>query len=37
MYKGHEKNIHHLLSFDRHLISVDEGSCVRVWDIDTEG
>ncbi|GAB6028898.1 WD repeat-containing protein 36 [Chamberlinius hualienensis] len=35
-YKGHEKPVHILLSFGRHLISVDETSSVKVWDIGSE-
>jgi len=36
-FTGHEKSVHCLLPFGRHLISVDELSCVCVWDIATEG
>ncbi|KAK2173340.1 hypothetical protein NP493_883g01001 [Ridgeia piscesae] len=35
-FTGHEKSVHCLLPFGRHLISVDELSCVCVWDIATE-
>ncbi|PIK61910.1 putative WD repeat-containing protein 36 [Apostichopus japonicus] len=36
IYKGHEKNIHLLLSFGEHLISVDEASNLKIWDKETE-
>ncbi|XP_076239663.1 WD repeat-containing protein 36 [Calliopsis andreniformis] len=35
-YKGHECAVHSMLSFGPHLISVDEDSNVKVWDIKTE-
>lgn len=34
IYKGHEQPVHLLLPFGPHLISVDEGSCMKVWDIE---
>ncbi|XP_043255396.1 WD repeat-containing protein 36 [Colletes gigas] len=35
-YKGHESTVHTLLPFGPHLISVDEDSNVKVWDIKLE-
>ncbi|CAG9815275.1 unnamed protein product [Phaedon cochleariae] len=35
-YKGHTKNVHLMIPFGAHLISVDEGSNVKVWDIKAE-
>lgn len=35
-YRGHEQNVRHMLPFGVHLISVDEASTVRVWDIKDE-
>lgn len=35
-YSGHERPIHTLLPFGPHLISVDESSIVKVWDIKSE-
>uniref|UniRef100_A0A1B6HHV9 Uncharacterized protein n=1 Tax=Homalodisca liturata TaxID=320908 RepID=A0A1B6HHV9_9HEMI len=35
-YSGHERPVHALLPFGPHLISVDESSVVKVWDIKTE-
>ncbi|XP_054268854.1 WD repeat-containing protein 36 [Macrosteles quadrilineatus] len=35
-YAGHNKAIHLLLPFGPHLISVDESSSLRVWDIKSE-
>ena len=37
MFEGHKSNIHFILSFGSHLISVDEESTVRVWLIQTTG
>lgn len=34
VYKGHKQPVHLLLPFGPHLISVDEGSCLKVWDIE---
>lgn len=34
VYKGHDQPVHLLLPFGPHLISVDEGSCMKVWDIE---
>ncbi|CAC5374475.1 UTP21 [Mytilus coruscus] len=36
-YEGHEYPVHLLLPFGNHLISVDTGSNVKVWDIHSEG
>ncbi|CAH0553974.1 unnamed protein product [Brassicogethes aeneus] len=35
-YSGHKKPVHLMIPFGVHLISVDEGSCVKVWDIKAE-
>nr|XP_033332370.1 WD repeat-containing protein 36 [Megalopta genalis] len=35
-YKGHECAVHSLLPFGPHLISIDEESNVKVWDIKSE-
>ncbi|XP_064624692.1 WD repeat-containing protein 36-like [Lineus longissimus] len=35
-YEGHEKDVHLLLPFGNHLISVDEDSCLKIWDIRSE-
>ncbi|XP_043480931.1 WD repeat-containing protein 36 [Leptopilina heterotoma] len=35
-YKGHESTVHCLLPFGPHLLSVDEDSNVKVWDIKSE-
>lgn len=35
-YVGHDATVHALLPFGPHLISVDEFSAVKVWDIKTE-
>ena len=35
-YSGHESLIHNLLPFGPHLLSVDEDSNVKVWDIKSE-
>ncbi|GAB0087952.1 WD repeat-containing protein 36 [Sergentomyia squamirostris] len=35
-YPGHGGNVHLLLPFGQHLVSVDEESTVRVWDIEGE-
>ena len=35
IYKGHDCTVHSLLPFGPHLISVDENSNVKVWDIKT--
>lgn len=35
-YSGHESLIHNLLPFGPHLLSVDEDSNVRVWDVKSE-
>lgn len=36
IYKGHLKNVHILLPFGGHLISVDEDSTMKIWNIKTE-
>ncbi|KOX73225.1 WD repeat-containing protein 36 [Melipona quadrifasciata] len=36
IYKGHDCTVHTLLPFGQHLISVDENSNVKVWNIKTE-
>uniref|UniRef100_A0A1A9WSG0 Small-subunit processome Utp21 domain-containing protein n=1 Tax=Glossina brevipalpis TaxID=37001 RepID=A0A1A9WSG0_9MUSC len=33
VYRGHTKNVHTLLPFARHLIAVDEGNVLKVWNI----
>ncbi|XP_072173327.1 WD repeat-containing protein 36-like [Diadema setosum] len=35
-YTGHEANVHLLLPFGDHLISADEDSCLKIWDIESE-
>ncbi|XP_069127390.1 WD repeat-containing protein 36-like [Argopecten irradians] len=35
-YEGHEKDIRLLLPFGEHLVSVDDDSIVKVWDVDAE-
>ncbi|XP_071864291.1 WD repeat-containing protein 36 [Bombus fervidus] len=35
-YKGHDYTVHILLPFGFHLISIDENSNVKLWDIKTE-
>ncbi|XP_003426057.1 WD repeat-containing protein 36 [Nasonia vitripennis] len=35
-YKGHESQVHLLLPFGPHLVSIDEGSNLMIWDIKTE-
>ena len=37
VYEGHDTTIHLLLPFAKHLISVDEDSQLKVWDINSEG
>lgn len=36
-YEGHQSNIHLLLPFANHLISVDEDNFVKIWHIKTAG
>lgn len=36
IYKGHKKTIHLMIPFGIHLISVDESSVVKIWDIKAE-
>ncbi|KAG5882141.1 hypothetical protein JTB14_005970 [Gonioctena quinquepunctata] len=35
-YTGHKKNVHLMIPFGAHLISVDESSNVKIWDIKNE-
>ncbi|XP_065339194.1 WD repeat-containing protein 36 [Cloeon dipterum] len=35
-YLGHNLPVHLLLPFGAHLVSVDEGSCLKVWHVDAE-
>lgn len=35
-YKGHTKNIHLMMPFGAHLISIDEGNTLKIWDIKGE-
>ena len=37
VFEEHKSNIHFILSFGSHLISVDEASTVRVWIVETTG
>lgn len=32
-YRGHKKPVHLMLPFGPHLISIDENSCIKIWDI----
>ncbi|KAK9302990.1 hypothetical protein QLX08_005167 [Tetragonisca angustula] len=36
IYKGHDCTVHTLLPFGQHLISIDENSNVKVWNIKTQ-
>lgn len=36
VYRGHRKPVHLMLPFGPHLISIDEGSVLRIWDIKEE-
>ncbi|XP_018334010.1 WD repeat-containing protein 36 [Agrilus planipennis] len=36
VYRGHAKSVHLMLPFGIHLISIDEGNKVKVWDIINE-
>lgn len=36
-YKGHQHPVHLLLPYGKHLISVDDASCLKIWDITSEG
>lgn len=36
-YEGHDHHVHLLLTFGQHLISVDEASSVKIWDIKSQG
>ncbi|ELT99075.1 hypothetical protein CAPTEDRAFT_181222, partial [Capitella teleta] len=35
-YKGHQHPVHLLLPYGKHLISVDDASCLKIWDITSE-
>uniref|UniRef100_A0A1Q3EZB5 Putative wd repeat protein n=1 Tax=Culex tarsalis TaxID=7177 RepID=A0A1Q3EZB5_CULTA len=35
-YRGHGARVHLLLPFGKHLVSVDEGSLVKVWNVSLE-
>lgn len=35
-YRGHRKSVHVMVPFGEHLISIDESSNVKIWDIKTE-
>lgn len=35
-YRGHTKPVHLIMPFGAHLLSIDEHSCLKVWDIKTE-
>lgn len=35
-YKGHEKDVHLMLPFGRHLIAIDDANVMKVWEIRTE-
>lgn len=35
-YRGHRKPVSLMLPFGPHLISIDESSCVKIWDIKAE-
>ena len=36
-FEGHKADVHQILPFASHLISVDEDNCVKIWTIDTAG
>jgi U3 small nucleolar RNA-associated protein 21 len=36
-YVGHEADIHQIMPFAAHLISVDEDNVVKIWDIESTG
>ena len=36
-YQGHTGNVHILLPFGEHLISVDDQNCLKIWDIKARG
>ncbi|XP_030370468.1 WD repeat-containing protein 36 [Scaptodrosophila lebanonensis] len=36
VYRGHQQNVHLLLPFGSHLIAVDTGNVMKVWQINTE-
>lgn len=35
-YRGHERRVHLLLPFGKHLLSVDEASLLKIWFVGTE-
>ena len=37
VFRGHEDEVHLLLPFGGHLVSVDRTSHVKVWDIQSAG
>lgn len=36
-YEGHQADVHLLLPFGDHLISVDKENAVIIWDVESEG
>ena len=36
-YLGHEGNVHTLLPFGEHLVSVDSENSLKIWDIGNRG
>lgn len=36
-YEGHQADVHLLLPFGDHLISVDKDNAVIIWDVESEG
>lgn len=36
-FEGHEHPVHLLLPYGRHLISIDDASCLKIWDIASHG
>ncbi|XP_055587163.1 WD repeat-containing protein 36 [Uranotaenia lowii] len=36
VYRGHERSVHLLLPFGKHLISIDESSLLKIWFVGTE-
>ncbi|XP_053659157.1 WD repeat-containing protein 36 [Anopheles marshallii] len=36
VYRGHEKPVHLLLPFAKHLISIDESSLLKIWIVSTQ-
>lgn len=35
-YRGHNRNVHLMLPFGPHLLSIDEESCLKIWNIRNE-